>query len=189
VQSKRRFERGVAHRVAWPPNLVVTTVITLMSLFAVEGHTRTNRKEARHLKTLNLISSYLLTNGFEMTVPCSTLRLVKQQDIYTASTCCCFTQAYQPYTIMIYNTRTCSVLFRSKDSKYTTRWPKTQHQFRLEFITNLMHQTESALNRCTAWQHTEWNDTRYCKYTIVLLKMSTAMLETCWRSWCNIIIE
>jgi hypothetical protein len=27
-------------------------------------------------------------------------------------------------------------------------------------------------------QHTEWDDTRFCKYTIVLLKMSTAMLET-----------
>jgi hypothetical protein len=25
----------------------------------------------------------------------------------------------------------------------------------------------------------QWDDTRYCKYTIVLLKMSTAMLETC----------
>jgi hypothetical protein len=35
-----------------------------------------------------------------------------------------------------------------------------------------------ALNRCTVWQHTEWDDTRYYKYTIVLLKMSTAMLET-----------
>jgi hypothetical protein len=31
----------------------------------------------------------------------------------------------------------------------------------------------------TAEQHTEWDDTRYCKYTIVLLKMSTALLETC----------
>jgi hypothetical protein len=38
---------------------------------------------------------------------------------------------------------------------------------------------QSALNRCTVWQHTEWDDTKYCKYTIVLLKMSTAMLETC----------
>jgi hypothetical protein len=28
-------------------------------------------------------------------------------------------------------------------------------------------------------QHTEVDDIRYCKYTIVLLKMSTAMLETC----------
>jgi hypothetical protein len=28
-------------------------------------------------------------------------------------------------------------------------------------------------------QHTECDDTRYCRYTIVLLKMSTAMLETC----------
>jgi hypothetical protein len=37
--------------------------------------------------------------------------------------------------------------------------------------------------------HRECDDTRYCKYTIVLLKMSTAMLETCWGSWCNIIIE
>jgi hypothetical protein len=37
----------------------------------------------------------------------------------------------------------------------------------------------SSLDRCTVWQHTEWDDTRYCKYTIVLLKMSTAMLETC----------
>jgi hypothetical protein len=27
--------------------------------------------------------------------------------------------------------------------------------------------------------HTEWDNTRYCKYTIVLLKTSTAMLETC----------
>ena len=114
--------------MAWPPNLVVTKVITLRSLFAVEGHTRPNRKEARHLKTLNLISSYLLTNGSEMTVPCNALWPVKQQDIYTASKCCCVAQAYQPYTIMIYNTRTCSVLFRSKDSKYTTRWPKAQHQ-------------------------------------------------------------
>jgi hypothetical protein len=48
---------------------------------------------------------------------------------------------------------------------------------------------QSALDRCTVWQHTEWDDTRYCKYTVVLLKMSTAMLETCWGSWCNIIIE
>jgi hypothetical protein len=31
----------------------------------------------------------------------------------------------------------------------------------------------------SVWQHTECDDTRYCKYTIVLLKMSTAMLETC----------
>jgi hypothetical protein len=31
----------------------------------------------------------------------------------------------------------------------------------------------------SVWLHTEWDDTRYCKYTIVLLKMSTAMLETC----------
>jgi hypothetical protein len=38
---------------------------------------------------------------------------------------------------------------------------------------------KSALNRCTGWQHTEREDTRYCKYTIVLLKMSTVMLETC----------
>jgi hypothetical protein len=29
------------------------------------------------------------------------------------------------------------------------------------------------------WQHRELDDTRYCKYAIVLLKMSTAMLETC----------
>jgi hypothetical protein len=48
---------------------------------------------------------------------------------------------------------------------------------------------QSDLNRCTVWQHTEWDDTRYCKYTIVLLKMSTAMLETCWGTWRNIIIE
>jgi hypothetical protein len=33
--------------------------------------------------------------------------------------------------------------------------------------------------RCTVWQHTKCDDTRYCKYTIVLLKMSTATLETC----------
>ena len=137
VQSKRGFERRVAHRVAWPPNLVVTTVITLMSLFVMEGHTRTNRKEARHLKTLNLISSYLLTNGFQMTVPCNTLWPVQQQDIYIASTCCCVTQAYQPYTIMICNTRTCSVLFRSKDSNYKTKWPKTQHQ--LSFLLFILH--------------------------------------------------
>jgi hypothetical protein len=26
-------------------------------------------------------------------------------------------------------------------------------------------QTESALNRCTGWQHTECDNTRYCKYT------------------------
>jgi hypothetical protein len=37
----------------------------------------------------------------------------------------------------------------------------------------------SARNRCTVWQHTECDDTRYCKYTVVLLKMSTTMLETC----------
>jgi hypothetical protein len=42
---------------------------------------------------------------------------------------------------------------------------------------------------CTSWQRTECDDARYCKCTIVLLKMSTAMLETCWGSWCNIIIE
>ena len=138
VQSKRRFEREVAHRVAWPPNLVVTTVITLMSLFVMEGHTRTNRKEARHL-TLNLISPYLLTNGFGMTVACNTLWPVKQQDIYTVSAYCCITQAYQPYAVMIYNTRTCSVLFRSKDSKHTTRWPNTQHQLsHLQFILHFL---------------------------------------------------
>jgi hypothetical protein len=33
--------------------------------------------------------------------------------------------------------------------------------------------------RTAVWEHTECDDTRYCKYTIVLLKMSTAMLETC----------
>jgi hypothetical protein len=38
---------------------------------------------------------------------------------------------------------------------------------------------QSALDRCTVWQHTECDDTRYYKYTIVLLKMSTALLETC----------
>jgi hypothetical protein len=37
---------------------------------------------------------------------------------------------------------------------------------------------QSALDRCTLWQHIEWHDTRYCKYTIVL-KMSTVMLERC----------
>lgn len=117
----------------------MTKVITLMSLFVVEGHIRTNRKEARHLKTLNLISFYLLTNGFEMTVPCNTLWPVKQHDSYTASKCCCITQAYQPYTIMICNTRKCSVLFRSKVSNYTTRWSKTQHQLRhLLFILHFL---------------------------------------------------
>ena len=139
VQSKRRFESGVAHRVTWPPNLVVTKVITLMSLFVVEGHTRTNRKEARYLKTLNLISSYLLTNGFEMTVPCNTLWPVKQEDSYTASTCCCITQANQPYRIMIYNTRTYSVLFHSRVSNYKTRWSNTQRQLRhLLFILHFL---------------------------------------------------
>jgi hypothetical protein len=39
--------------------------------------------------------------------------------------------------------------------------------------------TQSTLDRCTLWQHTEWDDTRYSNYTIVLLKMRTAMLETC----------
>jgi hypothetical protein len=29
------------------------------------------------------------------------------------------------------------------------------------------------------WQHTECDVTIYCEYTIVLLKMSTAILETC----------
>jgi hypothetical protein len=29
---------------------------------------------------------------------------------------------------------------------------------------------------------TEWDDTRYCKYTIAPLKMSTAMFETCYGS-------
>jgi hypothetical protein len=48
---------------------------------------------------------------------------------------------------------------------------------------------QSALDRWTVWQHTEWEDTRCCKYTNVLLKMGTAMLETCWGSWSNIIIE
>jgi hypothetical protein len=42
---------------------------------------------------------------------------------------------------------------------------------------------------CMAAYRGKWDDTRYCKYTIVLLKMSTAMLDTCWGSWCNIIIE
>jgi hypothetical protein len=49
---------------------------------------------------------------------------------------------------------------------------------------------DSVLDRCTGWQRTEWHDTRYCKewhdtryckYTIVLLKMSTAMLENMLR--------
>ena len=35
------------------------------------------------------------------------------------------------------------------------------------------------LNQCTVWQLTECDDTRYCIYTIFLLKMSTSMLETC----------
>jgi hypothetical protein len=51
-----------------------------------------------------------------------------------------------------------------------------------------LQSAQSALNRCTGWQHTEREDTRYRKYTIVLLKMSTVMLETCWGSWYNIII-
>jgi hypothetical protein len=38
-------------------------------------------------------------------------------------------------------------------------------------------------------RHPAWDDTRYCKYTIVLLKVITAMHETCWGSWCNINIE
>jgi hypothetical protein len=38
--------------------------------------------------------------------------------------------------------------------------------------------------QCTDQERTDrwtgvWDDTRYCKYTFVLLKMSTAMLETC----------
>jgi tryptophan-rich sensory protein len=78
----------------------------------------------------------------------------------------------------------------------------------LEFITNLMHNfiysiiilhhypqhvssiavlifsrtilyLQYLVSSHTVWQHTEWDDTRYCKYTIVLLKLSTAMLETC----------
>jgi hypothetical protein len=40
----------------------------------------------------------------------------------------------------------------------------------------------------SVWQHTEREDTGYCKHTIVLLKMSTVMLETCRGSWYNIII-
>jgi hypothetical protein len=44
-----------------------------------------------------------------------------------------------------------------------------------EFITNLMHNFIYSIIQC----HTECDDTRYCKYSIVLLKMSTAMLETC----------
>jgi hypothetical protein len=35
------------------------------------------------------------------------------------------------------------------------------------------------LSSHSVWQHTECDDTRYCKYTIVLLKMNTAMLKTC----------
>ena len=31
----------------------------------------------------------------------------------------------------------------------------------------------------TVWQLTECDDTRYCIYTIILLKMSTSMIETC----------
>jgi hypothetical protein len=79
---------------------------------------------------------------------------------------------------------------------------------RLEFITNLMHNFISSIiilhhdpqhvsniavlifrrtivyllylvSSHSVWQHTECDDTRYSKYTIVLLKMSTAMLETC----------
>jgi hypothetical protein len=33
--------------------------------------------------------------------------------------------------------------------------------------------------RHTLYAAIHCDDTRYCKYTIVLLKMSTAMLETC----------
>jgi hypothetical protein len=79
---------------------------------------------------------------------------------------------------------------------------------RLEFITNLMHnfiysiiilhhdpqhvssiavlifrRTNVYLQYLVSFHsvccHTERDDTRYCKYKIVLLKMSTAMLETC----------
>jgi tryptophan-rich sensory protein len=78
----------------------------------------------------------------------------------------------------------------------------------LEFITNLMHNfiysiivlhhdrqhvssiaviifrrtivyLQYLVSLHSVWQHTECDDTRYCKYTFVLLKMSTAMLETC----------
>jgi hypothetical protein len=80
--------------------------------------------------------------------------------------------------------------------------------YKLEFITNLMYNFIYSIIKlhhdpqhvsCIAvlifkrtivylqylgsshsvWQHTECDDTRYCKYTIVLLKMSTAMHETC----------
>jgi hypothetical protein len=79
---------------------------------------------------------------------------------------------------------------------------------RLEFITNLMHgfiysiiilhhdpqhvssitvlifgrtivYLQYLVSSHSVWQHTECDDTRYCKNTVVLLKMSTAMLETC----------
>ena len=54
-------------------------------------------------------------------------------------------------------------------------------QFSL-FLNNIyytMFLGMSALYQCTVWQLTEFDDTRNCIYTIFLLKMSTAMLETC----------
>jgi hypothetical protein len=101
--------------------------------------------------------------------------------------------------------------------KFANLWLFRTKTNRLEFITNLMHNfiysiiilhhdpqhvssiavlifrrtivyLQYVVPSHSVWQHTQCDDTRYCKYTIVLLKMSTAILETCWGSCCNIII-
>jgi hypothetical protein len=98
--------------------------------------------------------------------------------------------------------------FLSLNFEKTHKNNPTINMYRLEFITNLMqnfiysmiilhHDPQHVLSITvlifrrmivylqylvsshSVWQHTECDDTRYCKYTIVLLKMSTAMLETC----------
>jgi hypothetical protein len=68
-----------------------------------------------------------------------------------------------------------------------TSWSSTCFEHRCAHLQedNLQYLVSSHSVCC----HTEWDDTRYCKYTIVLLKMSTEVLETGWGSWCNIIIE
>jgi hypothetical protein len=58
-------------------------------------------------------------------------------------------------------------------------WYRHTYLCMLPYSAPIKSGLQSALDLCTVWQHTEWDDTRYCKYTIVLLKMSAAMLETC----------
>jgi hypothetical protein len=106
------------------------------------------------------------------------------------------------------NKITLQLLLEEKENS-KKRKKRAEHFFvRLEFITNLMHNfiysiiilhpdprhvssiavlvfrrtivyLQYLVSSHSVCCHTEWDDTRYCKYAIVHLKMSTAMLETC----------